>query len=141
MSIKGQAPKTGRIIKEDDSTINLADIVADIYNSTDSVIQTSVETLTTPTLYHVALTNADTQYSQALPDKCKHFNVYIVDGISDNNFRLAYATGKVATPTAPYLKYPQNVVYESPENIKVTRLTVYIASSVGSKTAIIEAWT
>ena len=103
-------------------------------------IVTNTTSATACTIYNVALTNADTEYSQALPSNTRYFSVSIMDGVSTDNFRIAYATGKVATPTAPYIKYGQSIVYSSPNNCNLSDKTLYIASSVGSKIAQIEAW-
>lgn len=96
------------------------------------------ETLT-PTVYNVNLTTADTQYSQALPANTRYFSVWCRDG---SVMRLAFVTGKVATPTAPYLTIGANAAYNSPEKIQASPsgLTLYLASPDGSKVAEILAW-
>jgi len=91
---------------------------------------------TTATKYAVALTNADTEYSQALPANTKKFRVHLRDYAT---FRLAYETGKVATPTDPYETIPAgSEKYE--DGLNLSALTIYLASPVAGKTAEVEAW-
>ena len=91
---------------------------------------------TTATKYAVALTLVDTEYSQALPANTKKFRVHLRDYAT---FRLAYETGKVATPTDPYEIIPAgSEKYE--DGLNLSALTIYLASPVAGKTAEIEAW-
>lgn len=94
---------------------------------------------TTPTIYNLSLVASDTEYSQALTANIKKFSVSIIDGLPGDNFRLAYVTGKVATPTAPYMKFEQNMEYYQ-ENIEPAALTLYLASSKAGVVAQIEEW-
>ena len=94
---------------------------------------------TTPTIYNSSLLLADTEYSQALSANTKKFSVSIIDGQAGDNFRIAYVTGKVATPTAPYLKYEQNIEFYQ-DNIEAAALTLYLASSKAGVVAQIEEW-
>lgn len=93
----------------------------------------------TPYIYNVALTTLNTQYSQALPEGCKKFRVSIQDGVSTDSYRVSFVTGKVATPTAPYLTFTAEKIYEQ-EDLALSSVTLYLASASGSKTAQIEAW-
>ena len=91
---------------------------------------------TTATKYALALTAADTEYSQALPANTKKFSIHLRDYAT---FRLAYETGKVATPTDPYETIPAgSEKYE--DGLNLSALTVYLASPAASKIAEIEAW-
>ena len=91
---------------------------------------------TTPMKYVVALTSADTEYSQALPASTKKFRIHLRDYAT---FRLAYVTGRVATSTDPYETIPAgSEKYE--DGLNLASLTVYLASPAASKTAEIEAW-
>ncbi|MBA7530165.1 hypothetical protein ES705_22368 [subsurface metagenome] len=91
---------------------------------------------TTPVIYNVAMADADTEYSQALPAKTKRFSVHLRDF---TECRLAYEAGKVATPTEPYETIP--VGHEKHEEmIEPASLTLYFASPAAAKTAEIEAW-
>jgi hypothetical protein len=140
-------PAPVRLYGQKDTDGSLGELGSFILDSNSRPVQRIVDVapwdppVTTITLYHVTLTNADTEYSQALPANTRHISVMIMDGVSTDNFRVAYVTNKVATPTAPYLKFAQNMQYVSPDiNVQLASSTIYIASSVGSKTAIIEVW-
>ena len=91
----------------------------------------------TPTIYNVALTNADTEYSQALPSNTKRFSVHLRDY---SEFRLAYESGKVATPTEPYLTIPAGSEHYQ-DGLDASGLTLFIASPAAGKVAEIEVWT
>ena len=90
----------------------------------------------TPTKYALSLTSANTEYSQALPTNTKKFRIHLRDF---SEFRLAYVTGKVATPTDPYETVPAgSEKYE--DGLNIASLTLYFASSIAEKTAEVEAW-
>jgi len=91
---------------------------------------------TTPAIYNVTMTSADTEYSQALPSNCLGFMVQTQDGTA---FRLAYVTGKVATPTAPYLTVAASSVYYETA-IKLATGTLYFACASSGKIVEIVAW-
>ena len=103
-------------------------------------ITTAIGTLTpaagTPVIYNVTMTNAATEYSQALPANTKRFTVHCRDGTA---FRLAFATGKVATPTEPYLTVPSSSSYDE-DNINPASLTIYIGCAIAGKVVEIVAW-
>ena len=89
---------------------------------------------TTPIKYVLALTLADTEYSQALLANTKKFRIHLRDFTA---FRLAYETGKVATPIDPYETIPAgSEKYE--DNLNIANLTLYFASAAAGKTAEIE---
>jgi len=90
----------------------------------------------TPTKYAATITSADTEYSQALPAGTKQFSIHLRDMSA---FRLAYVTGKVATPTDPYETIPAGAE-KYIENVELSALTLYFAAPVGGKVAEIEAW-
>jgi len=91
---------------------------------------------TTPTKYALALTLANTEYSQALPANTKKFRIHLRDFAT---FRLAYVTGKVAGSVDPYETIPAgSEKYE--DGLNLAALTVYLASPAADKTAEIEAW-
>jgi hypothetical protein len=85
-----------------------------------------------PTCFNVTLTNADTEYSQTLTD-CKMVEFQARTSV---DIRFAFVTGKVATPTAPYmtLKAGQWYYYEG----KPT--TLYLASSTGGTVVEVLQW-
>lgn len=90
-------------------------------------------------IFNILMTNADTEYSQALPAGCKAFSVSVQDGDVTKNYRLAYVPGKVAMPTRPYKKYNCGVEYSN-ENIYLDATTLYFACSEAGKAMQIEAW-
>lgn len=92
--------------------------------------------LSTPTLYAVAMAGADTEYSQALPANTKKFTIKLRDG---TGFRLAFVTGKVATPVDPYFTVDPGLGY-SEDGLRLAATTLYFASDVAGKTAEIIAW-
>lgn len=94
----------------------------------------------TPYIYNVTLTAADTEYSQQLPAGCKRFAVSIQGGQATTNFRVAFVTGKVATPTAPYLKLSGDMEYWESDINTINPLAVYVASSNAGDVAQIVAW-
>jgi len=93
----------------------------------------------TPTIYNLTIPTANTEYSQVLPATTRRISVSIQDGIASENYRIAFVTGKVATPTAPYLKYFQDIEYAE-KDINLAGYTIYLAASIGSKVAQILAW-
>jgi hypothetical protein len=86
--------------------------------------------------YMVTMTLANTEYSQALPANTKKFSIKTQDATA---FRLAYITAKVATPAVPYFDILDGGS-KSEDNINVTALTLYFASSYAGKIIEIEAW-
>ena len=91
---------------------------------------------TTPVIYNMAMTLANTEYSQALPAKTKRFSIHLRDY---SEFRFAYEADKVATPTEPYETIP--VGHEKHEEmIEPASLTLYFASPAATKVTEIEAW-
>lgn len=93
---------------------------------------------TTPTLYTVNMTNANTEYPQALPANCKKFQV-ILRGDTPPKFRLAFATSKVAASTEPFLEIPAGGGY-TVEGVLANSVTVYLACSTAAQVAQIECW-
>jgi len=91
---------------------------------------------TTPTLYNIDLTDADTEYSQALPVACKQFSVVLADLAT---FRLAFAAGKVAAPTAPYYTQVANKPFER-QGLYLSGKTIYLATPVATKVGQILCW-
>jgi hypothetical protein len=95
-----------------------------------------VQPSSTPAIYNVTMTNANTEYSQALPANCDKFTIKCQDGTA---FRLAYVTGKVAAPTAPYRTIDANVV-KSEDGLSLASTTLYFACASAGKIIEIEAW-
>lgn len=95
----------------------------------------------TPFIHNVTMTVADTEYNQELPQGCKQFTIHTRD---ESEFRLAFVTGKVATPVAPYLtvlansRYYENDLYiDAPTG---SRVTLYFASASAGKIIEIVSW-
>lgn len=94
--------------------------------------------LNTPTIYNVTMTNADTEYSQALPANTRLVEFRCQDITSD--VRFAFITGKVATPTAPYRNLFAGET-KTLEDMNITSKTLYFASSIAGAKMEIECWT
>lgn len=81
---------------------------------------------TAPTIYNVTLTNADTEYSQQLPTNTARYDFQCRTGY---NIRYAFETGKVATPTAPYMTLKAGGTFTSEFLPQAAgQQTVYLAS-------------
>ena len=93
----------------------------------------------TPYIYNTTMTVANTQYSQLLPAGCKKIKVSVQGGVSTDTYRIAYVTGKVATPTVPYLSLACDKEY-TVDNLNLAATTIYFACSAISKVLQIEAW-
>ena len=94
-----------------------------------------------PSVFNVTMTLADTEYSQELPYHCKKFTIKTRD-LSE--FRLAFVTGKVATPTAPWITVNSNMWWwedginnEFPTG---SLITLYFASDSAGKIIELLAW-
>jgi len=113
----------------------------DLYVALDDVealltdIESAVE-IATPTIYNVTMTSADTEYSQAIPANTRRLTIQC-QGAYD--IRFAFASGKVATPTAPYGTIKKGMNYYE-ENLKTSGLTVYVACGTTSQVAEIYCW-
>jgi len=83
------------------------------------------------------MTNLDTEYNQALPSNCKKYLLHCRDGTS---FRLAFVTGKVATPTEPYFTVPANGQYWEDHLETPSGRTLYFACASAGKVIEIIAW-
>lgn len=92
-----------------------------------------------PTIQNLTLTNADTEYTLTLPSGTRYFSVQTRDGATA---RRAWVTGKVATPTNPYVTVQANQGHNSPEKVSVagTSLTMYFASSSAGTVVEVESW-
>ena len=90
---------------------------------------------TTPTLYNITLTLADTEYSQALPAGTRSIRFMARTAAA---VRFAFVTGKVATPTAPYMTLPASSGYAQ-EHI-YTGATLYFASASAGTVVELEVW-
>ena len=90
-----------------------------------------------PTVSNVTLTSADTEYSLELASSTRELR-FRCRTLFD--VRFAWVTGKVATPTAPYLTLPAGSDYSS--DIKdLTGKILYLASSEAGVVVEVSAWT
>ena len=107
----------------------------DTLTSVKTAVEALTPTATTPVIYNVTMTLADTEYSQALPANTKKFLIHTRDGTT---FRIAFVTGKVATPTEPYFTIAANDAYYE-DGIKATP-TLYFGCASAGKIVEIIAW-
>lgn len=101
-------------------------------------INSGIEAVTTPAIYNVTMTLADTEYSQLLPDDTKKVEFRCQDVGFD--IQYAYETGKVATPTAPY-GFIGAGESKTIDGLDLTNTTLYFACSNAGKVMQIECWT
>lgn len=116
---------------------NAYDELVLIRGLTESIKLNNIRAATAPTIQNVTLTNADEEYNMTIPENTKRFKVVLADLAT---FRLAYETGKVAAPTAPYWTQPANIPYEEKIGLYLNSKTVYIASPVSAKVAQMASW-
>lgn len=102
-----------------------------------SVVSSQQIPSTTPTVYNITLTSADTEYSQALPTNTREFRFRCR---TSYDVRFAWVTGKVAAPVAPYLTLPAGTDYFSDYN-KLSSKTIYFASSTAGVVVEMETYT
>jgi len=92
----------------------------------------------TPTIYNVTCTNANAEYSQALPANCRYFEF---QARTEAVLRFAFATGKVATPTEPYMTLKAGDYYCSPPLSQgASPSTLYVASPTAGTVLSMIAW-
>jgi len=95
--------------------------------------------ITTPTVYNVTCTVADTEYSQALPANCRGFDF---QARTEAVLRFAFVTGKVATPVAPYMTLKAGDCYTSPSMMQAAApSTLFVASPTAGTVVELLAWT
>ena len=91
---------------------------------------------TTVTLYALKLTNANTEYMQELPITCRRVSLQCRTSF---DVRLAFVTGKVATPTDPYMTVKAAMSYDS-GTVKWASGSMFLASAQAGVIVEIEAW-
>lgn len=91
---------------------------------------------TTVTVYNISLTNANTEYSQALPANTRRLCFRSRTGVQ---VRYAWSAGKVATPTAPYQTLMAGAEY-AVDDVKLAAATLYLASATAGATIELECW-
>ena len=97
-----------------------------------------------PEIFNLTLTTANTEYEQTLSKGTKFFEVQCRTAF---DMRVAFETGKVATPTAPYATIKSGTVYKAPQKVGWSwtsttdpDATVYLASGQAGVVAEIIAW-
>lgn len=95
-----------------------------------------VNKATTPVIYNVTMTLADTEYSQALPANTKKYTIQTRDGTA---FRMAFETLKVALPTEPYLSIGTDGFHHE-DLIEPASLTLFFGCGEALKVIEILAW-
>jgi len=103
----------------------------------DADVKAEVLKPTAPTLYNVAMANANQEYPQSHTGTVRAYEISTQDR---SEFRFAWAMGKVAGPTAPYRAIKANEVYYK-ENVKLLNPTFYFASGSAGKVVELEVWT
>lgn len=88
-----------------------------------------------PKIYNLTLTGADTEYTQKLPFRTKKV---LFQCRTSSDVRYAFATGKVATPTAPYMTLKAGVIYYD-NDINFEGL-MYFASADAGVIVEIQTW-
>jgi len=106
-------------------------------DSNKNLLVASGITAGTAYIYNITMTNANTEYSQALPTGTKRFTLQC-RGTYD--IRYAFETGKVATPTAPYMTLKAGMVYYE-DDLNLTSRTIYLACGTAGQVVEIICWT
>lgn len=91
---------------------------------------------TTPAPFTITMTNADTEYSQALPANTKKFTFQCRTAF---DIRFAFATGKVASSTDPYMTLKSGQVYFEDE-LDLTDKILYVACAETGKKLELITW-
>jgi len=115
-------------------------VVKEILAGTNKIGKVGSDITVAPEISNTTMTNADTEYSHALPANAKRIRAWVEDGDDTFNYRLAFVTGKVATPTAPYMKLNADILYDS-EQVSLVSGTLYFGCSDAGKVMCVEVWT
>jgi len=100
-------------------------------------IHANTECATAIDEHNETLTVVDTQYSYSIPANCKHIEFWSRNGYP---VRFSFVTGKVATPTEPYMTLKSNCSYASPPSLNLSSKTLYLASDNAGDVVEILAW-
>lgn len=86
-----------------------------------------------PVITNTTLTTANTEYEVTLDKGTKFFSIQARTAV---DVRMAFVTGKVATPTAPYFTIKSGTVHNSPQKLGWSwtsatdpDATIYLASA------------
>lgn len=88
-----------------------------------------------PKVYNVTLTDADTEYSQAIDGHAGSISFQSRSA----DVRFAFETGKVATPTAPYATLFGGTGFEKVVG-DLVGVTLFLATSVAGEVVEIIVW-
>jgi hypothetical protein len=88
-------------------------------------------------MFNVTLTVADTEYSQALPDRTRKI---MIQARTSAAVRWSWDTGKVATPVAPYFTVKAGDTYYDNDLMLNKDTKLYLASSTGGTVVEIQTW-
>lgn len=109
-----------------------------VVNPDGSVISATggatIPPVTTPTIYNVSITLANTEYSQALSATTKRFTIKIRDIAS---LKLAYVSGQSGTT---FISVPGGASYEEINLAGTGAITLYFQSPTASQVAEIVQW-
>lgn len=89
-----------------------------------------------PTIFNVTLSTINTEFSQLLPENTRKWTM---ESRSNDDFRFAFVTGKVATPTEPYKTLKTGLTWFD-DVLKLNSKTVFLASGVQNQVIEIVAW-
>lgn len=87
-----------------------------------------------PTVINLTCTNADTEYSQEISTGSS----FEFQARTEATLRYAFVTGKVATPTAPYMTLKAGDYFYSQAGFGTT--TLYVASPTAGTVVEILVW-
>ena len=122
-----------------DTMITALQLIDDLRDALESVGTDNLQVkeqgqANTTTIYNLTLTNADTEYSQALPANTKK---YMIGCRTANAMKLAFTSGQSGTT---YFTIPANRYYWE-DMIDTPSLTIYLQSPTAGVVAEIIAWT
>ena len=103
--------------------------LASIKSKTDNIPTNPTSEATTITEYNITMTNANTEYSQALPANTKQIQVQCRGSY---DVRYAFTTNKVATPTAPYFTLKAGMSIHE-DKLNLSSKTIYFACGTASQ--------
>ncbi len=130
----GATPANATVIKTDELSGAHAQVIKLVMGA-DGTDNGYFDKATTPVVYNVTLTNANTEYTQALPSACKSLTFKCRTAYA---VRYAWETGKVATPTAPYMTLQAGEVWSN-DHLNFTSKTLYLASATAGVIVEMEA--
>mgnify|MGYP001591170963 CR=1 FL=1 len=98
----------------------------------------SLTLVNTPIVENETLTNANEEYSFVIPAGTQHAEVKARTSAS---WRIAFVSGKVAAPTAPYETVPAGGTWTMPAGKAMSaNVTVYVASATAGIVLERERW-